>query len=165
MSSKNNAPVLDSTDRQILNILLEDATTAYADIAKRIHVSPGTVHVRMRRLQSLDIARPAFLNINYRKINYDICSFFGIFAEKANLIPQIVQQLQYIPEVTNAHLTAGTFSIFAQVICRDTAHLHKTTLKIQTIAGVQRVESFLSLEQPIHRPIYLKDDFYFEEND
>ena len=65
MSSKNNAPVLDSTDRQILNILLEDATTAYADIAKRIHVSPGTVHVRMRRLQSLDIARPAFLNINY----------------------------------------------------------------------------------------------------
>lgn len=165
MSSKNNESILDTTDRQILNILLEDANTAYAEIAKRIHVSPGTVHVRMRRLQSLDIARPAFLNVNYRKINYDISCFFGIFAEKATLIPQIIQQLQYIPEVVNAHLTAGTFGILAQIICRDTAHLHKTTLKIQSIAGVQRVESFLSLEQPIHRPIYLKDDFYFEEND
>lgn len=165
MFSRNKEPLLDDTDRQILNVLLQDANTTYADIAKQIHVSAGTVHVRMRRLNALNIAQPAFLNLNYRKISYDIISFFAIFADRADAYPNIAKQLQPISEVVAAHLTTGAFGLLIQVICRDTRHLHRTMQQLQQLPNVQRLDSFLSLDQPIHRPLYLKDDYYFDQHD
>lgn len=38
---------LDNLDRGILNALLENARTAYAELAKQFNVSPGTIHVRV----------------------------------------------------------------------------------------------------------------------
>ena len=44
-------PDIDEVDRQILSILMMDAKTPFTDIAKNIHVSGGTVHVRMRKME------------------------------------------------------------------------------------------------------------------
>ena len=162
MSYKTSITI-DEVDRQILNILLQDANTAYADIAKRIHVSAGTVHVRMRRLEKLGIANPAFLNINYRKIGYDISAFLGIKAEKAQYAPNIIRALEFIGEVTSADLTTGNYNVFAKVVCRDTTHLQITLQQIENLEYVKAVESFLSLQQTINRPIYIKDDYYYEQ--
>ena len=38
---------IDKLDRQILSILMKDAKIPYTDIAKKLFVSGGTVHVRM----------------------------------------------------------------------------------------------------------------------
>lgn len=160
---KNPNITLDETDRQILNILLEDANTAYADIAKRIHVSAGTVHVRMRRLEKLSIAKPAFLNINYRKIGYDISAFLGIKADKAQNATEILKALEYIGEIVQADLTTGKYNIFAKIICKDTNHLQLTLQNIENLDHVLSIESFLSLQQSINRPIYIKDEYYFEQ--
>ena len=75
---------IDETDRKILNILMEDANTSYVDIAKQIHVSPGTVHVRMKRLTKIGIVKKAFLNIDYAKLGFDVCAFLGIYLEKSS---------------------------------------------------------------------------------
>lgn len=46
---------LDAIDRQILQILMQDANTSYVDVAKQIHVSAGTIHVRMKNLKRLGV--------------------------------------------------------------------------------------------------------------
>jgi Lrp/AsnC family transcriptional regulator for asnA, asnC and gidA len=52
------------------------------------------------------------------------------------------------------HYTTGTYSMFAKVICRDTLHLREVlNEKIQIIKGVQRTETFISLEESIRRQI------------
>ena len=38
---------LDDTDRNILNLLIQDAKMPYTEIARKVNVSGGTVHVRM----------------------------------------------------------------------------------------------------------------------
>lgn len=163
MSYKNISITLDETDRQILNILLEDANTAYADIAKRIHVSAGTVHVRMRRLEKLGIANPAFLNINYRKIGYDITAFLRIKVDRAQNALQVLKALEYVGEIVQADLTTGKYNIFSKIICRDTTHLQITLQTIESMENVISIESCLSLQQTINRPIYIKDEYYFEQ--
>ncbi|MFM8866165.1 MAG: AsnC family transcriptional regulator [Limnohabitans sp.] len=42
---------LDNVDREILRHLLEDARKTYTDIAKELGVSPGTIHVRGKKLE------------------------------------------------------------------------------------------------------------------
>lgn len=150
---------IDSIDRKILNILMQNANTSYVDIAKRIHVSPGTVHVRMKRLLRLGIAKSAFLNVDYAKLGYDICAFLGVHLEKNSMYIDVIKALQKIPEVTNAHYTTGVYSIFVQVICKDTEHLRQVLYeKIQNIEGIQRTETFISLDESIYRPLEILEE-------
>jgi Lrp/AsnC family transcriptional regulator, regulator for asnA, asnC and gidA len=65
-------------------------------------------------------------------------------------------EMKKIPEVVDAHYTTGNYSIFAKIICRDTDHLREVlSKKLQAIKGIQRTETFISLEEAISRPLIL----------
>jgi Lrp/AsnC family transcriptional regulator, regulator for asnA, asnC and gidA len=150
---------IDDVDKQILAILMKDAKTPYTDIAKNIHVSGGTVHVRMRKMEQMGIVIGASLSVDYAKLGYDISAFLGIHLDKSSLYDEVAEQLKSIPEIVAAHYTTGLYSIFAKIICRDTNHL-KDVLhdKIQKIPGIQRTETFISLQESINRPIDISVD-------
>ena len=63
--------------KEILEILMRDATIPYTDIAKRLKVSSGTVHVRMKKLTQLGIIRSVNLHVNPEKLGFDITAFSG----------------------------------------------------------------------------------------
>jgi Lrp/AsnC family transcriptional regulator, regulator for asnA, asnC and gidA len=150
----NRLTELDEVDRQILSILMKDAKTPYTDIAKQIHVSGGTIHVRMKKLEQLGIVTGASLSIDYTKLGYDISAFLGIYLDKSSLYDEVAFELEQIPEVLTAHYTTGSYSIFAKIVCRDTSHLKEVLHdKIQKINGIQRTETFISLQESINRPI------------
>lgn len=151
---------LDKTDRQILAILMRDANTPYTDIAKRIHVSGGTIHVRMKKLRQMGIVQSANLQVDYSKLGYDISAFLGIYLDKSSLYSSVIQELERISEVVEAHYTTGIYNIFARIICKDTDHLRRILHdKLQHIDGIQRTETFISLEESVSRPIDIEEDF------
>ena len=74
-----------------------------------------------------------------------------------------------IPEIVSAHYTTGLYNIFTKLICRDTNHLRDVLHSIQEIPGIQRTETFISLEAGIERNLFLDtsengeiDDAFFE---
>lgn len=145
---------LDELDKQILAILMHNSKTPYTDIAKKLFVSGGTIHVRMNRMVEMGIVQGYNLNIDYGKLGYDITAFLGIYLDKSSLYDQVAEELEQIPEVVNVHYTTGLYSIFAKIICRDTIHLREVLHdKIQKISGIQRTETFISLEESIQRPV------------
>ena len=145
---------IDNIDLKILSILMHDAQTPYTEIAKKVHVSGGTVHVRMKKLKNLGVVLGSNLSIDYSKLGYDITAYLGIYLDKSSLYSQVSEQLKAIPEVVGAHYTTGNYSIFAQIVCKDTQHLRQVLHdKIQRISGIQRTETFISLEESINRPI------------
>ena len=143
---------LDPLDLKILEILVADANLPYTEIGQRLDVSGGTVHVRMKKMESLGIVRGAQLLIDYSKIGWDISAFLGIYLDKSSLYEDVAKQLEKIPEVVNIHYTTGIYSIFAKIICRDTQHLREVLHdKIQRVTGIQRTETFISLEESLIR--------------
>ncbi len=149
-------PDIDKLDRQILSILMKDAKMPYTDIAKKLFVSGGTVHVRMRKLEELGIVKQANLKVDYGHLGYDISAFIGIYLDKSSLFKDVIKALKSIPEVVAAHYTTGNYSIFLRIICKDTDHLREVlSEKIQGIEGIQRTETFISLEENINRPIHI----------
>ena len=153
--SQNFEP--DNLDLQILGILMEDATIPYTEIAKKLIVSGGTIHVRMKKMQDLDVIKGSHLMIDPQKIGYDICAFLGIFLEKGSQYKDAVENLKKVKEIVELHYTTGSYSMFAKIVCRDTNHLrHVLNEDIQGIKGIQRTETFISLEESIKRQITLE---------
>ena len=149
---------IDKLDKQILSLLIKDAMTPYTEIAKELIISTGTVHVRMKKLTDMGVVLGSHLEIRPSKVGYDICAFLGIFLEKGSEYHECVAHMKKIPEIVELHYTTGVYSMFAKIICRDTQHLREVLNEhIQTIQGVQRTETFISLEESIKRQVEIRE--------
>ncbi|GAA4000481.1 Lrp/AsnC ligand binding domain-containing protein [Hymenobacter fastidiosus] len=147
---------LDDTDRKILALLVEDAKIPYTEIARKVNVSGGTVHVRMARLEELGIVKGATLKMDYQKLGYGVSAFLGIYLLKSSVYHSVAEQLREIPEVVNIHFTTGAYGVFARLVCRDTQHLRDVLYnRVQLIEGIERTETLISLEETLNRPIQL----------
>ncbi|MBK9256848.1 MAG: Lrp/AsnC ligand binding domain-containing protein [Saprospiraceae bacterium] len=156
--SRKKIQDLDETDSKILSILAKDARLSYAEIGKMLFVSPGTVHARVKKLTDAKLIKGINADLDYAALGFDICAFLGIYLEKSNMYENVKAELSKIPEVVDAHYTTGVYSIFAKIICRDTEHLREVlSKKLQNIKGIQRTETFISLEESINRPLILSD--------
>ena len=156
MEKRNDNFELDNLDTQILSILMNNASIPYTEIAKKLIVSGGTIHVRMKKMEELGIIRGSNLIINPQKIGFDITAFLGIYLEKGSQYNHAVEQLKQVKEVVELHYCTGTYSMFAKIVCRDTTHLRKVLNEdIQSVKGIQRTETIISLEESIKRQISL----------
>ena len=145
---------IDNTDLKILSILMDNAKKPYTDVAKKVYVSGGTVHVRMRKMEEMGIVKGTTLLLDYNKLGYDILAFMGIYLQNSSMYDRVIEKLKLIHEVVTINYTTGNYSIFVKLRCRDTNHL-KDVLhdKIQTIDGIERTDTFISLEESLNRHI------------
>ena len=145
---------LDELDYQILDLLIKDSRTPYLEIARICHVSGGTIHVRMKKMEELGIIKGTRILLNLPKLGYDVCCFVGIYIDKTSSYDLVFEELSKIKEVVELHLTTGTYSVFAKVVCRNISDLQNILLnKINPITGIQRTDTIISLNQPIDRNI------------
>ena len=148
---------IDNTDLKILQILMKDAKKPYTEVAKKVFVSGGTVHVRMRKLEEMGVIRGTTVIIDPSKLGLDLMAFLGIYLEKSSLYDQVFKQLENIPEISTIHYTTGNYNMFAKIHCRNTNHL-KNLLhdSIQEIDGIARTETIISLEESLNRNINIE---------
>lgn len=145
---------IDDLDRDILNLLIEDAKTPYTEIAAKLIVSPGTIHVRMKKLEDLGIVVKSTLIVDPIKLGYDMTAFLGVYLEHGSDYELVIEQLEKIPEVVEAYFTTGDYSIFLKIHCRNTQHLYDLlNHKIQSIKSVIRTDTLISLAESIKRQI------------
>ena len=147
---------IDNIDRGILSELMINAKVPYTEIAKKLIVSAGTIHVRMKKMEEAGIVKNSRLHINYELLGFDMTAFLGIYLEKGSTYTDVIQQLNLIPEIIEAHYTTGVYSIFAKIRCKNTKHMRQIlNEEIQSIKGIQRTETIISLEQSIDKHIIL----------
>lgn len=147
---------IDNVDLAILNILTLDAKKAYTDVARKVHVSGGTVHVRMNKMEQAGIVNGSTLILDFAKLGYGLTAFLGIYLSKSSLYDEVFINLKEIMEIVSLHYTTGNYSMFIKLLCKDTGHL-KDILhdKIQKIDGIVRTETIISLEESLHRNVTL----------
>lgn len=141
---------LDEIDHQILDMLIDNTRTPFTDIAKKLDISAGTVHVRVRKMEESGIIKGSTLTIDYEKLGYTFVAYIGIFLEKNHQTQFVLERLTNIPYVTVAHITTGKYNIFCKIRARDTKHAKEIIYMIDDIQGVSRTESMISLEETIN---------------
>ncbi len=150
---------IDKLDLRIINEMMQNASVSYADLGKKLLVSGGTIHVRMKKLHELGIIKGNKMQVNMEMIGYDVIAFVGIYLEKSSLYYSVAQELKDIPEIVRLNYTTGNWSIFVEIVCKNIQQL-RTILhdQLQKINGIERTETIISLEETMNRSINISPE-------
>ena len=159
MDPKNSSKLnidksLDKLDLQIIQHMMLDAEVSYADLGKQLFVSGGTIHVRIKKLEELGIVQGKKLAVDMKVLGYDVIAFIGIYLEKSSLYDSVAEALQKIPQIVRLNYTTGNYSMFAEIVCKDIQQLRFVLHdELQKIKGIERTETFISLEESFSRNV------------
>lgn len=141
---------MDDIDYQVLEILIENCRTPFTEIAKKLLVSAGTVHIRVKKMEEQGIIKGSTLILDYEKMGYTFIAYVGLYTGNSSFSIKIIDEINKIPEVTVAHLTTGKFSVYCKIRAKNTKHAKEIIFKLSNIEGVGRTESSISLEEVIN---------------
>lgn len=142
---------IDDTDRRIIAALQVEGRRPFSRIAREVGVSESAVRYRVKRLEAAGVVQVVGIADPLR-IGFDLMALVGIKVLPGHT-DEVVGALQALPEASYVAVTAGTFDVFVEVICRETAHFTRLLVdRIQGIEGVADTQSFLVLE--IHKMAY-----------
>lgn len=155
MSVKFN---LDKLDFQILQEMMTSSEISYADLGKKLFVSGGTIHVRIKKMQDLGVVKGNRLAVDLKLIGYDVIAFIGIYLEKSSLYDTVAKELKKIPEIVRLCYCTGNYSMFAEIVCKDISQL-KLVLhdELQKIKGIERTDTIICLEESFSRVVQVAE--------
>ncbi|MBG9375804.1 Lrp/AsnC ligand binding domain-containing protein [Panacibacter sp. DH6] len=145
---------LDKLDYQIIQEMMANAEISYADLGKKLFVSGGTIHVRIKKLEEVGIVKGTRLSVDLKALGYDVIAFIGIYLEKSSLYDTVAKDLRKIPEIVRLNYTTGNYSMFAEIVCKDIQQLRYVLHdELQKIKGIERTETFISLDESFARNV------------
>lgn len=141
---------LDEIDHQILDMLIDNTRIPFTDIAKKLLISAGTVHVRVKKMEDSGIIKGSSLTLDYQKLGFSFIAYVGVFLQNTSQTQFVLERINDIPNVTVAHITTGKFNIFCKIRAKDTTHAKEIIFMLDDIDGVYRTETMISLEESIN---------------
>ncbi|WP_216663689.1 MULTISPECIES: Lrp/AsnC family transcriptional regulator [unclassified Lentimicrobium] len=145
---------IDSMDKQILDILMENARTPITLIARKLKISGAAIHQRLKKLKDAGVITGSKFALSPQGLGYHSLAFVGI---QVNLTSgqthhQVFDMILNIPEVVECHSITGKYSYMLKIYAHSNEHLKKILVeKIQSIIEVTSTETFLSLEEGFNR--------------
>ena len=140
---------IDTIDRKIINLLLEDGRMAASEIARQIGITERSVRYRIERLINNDVIKISAV-VNPEALGYTIIA--DVFIEvEPGLIDQVARRLAEHENVTYVACSIGERDISAQVVARDNAEVYALATEfIGKLPGVRKTTTSIV-------PIRLKD--------
>ncbi len=143
---------LDQVDRQIMAALKEDGRMPFAEIARRLDVSPGMVRERYHRLVQNGILQVVAVT-NPLRVGYGMMTLIGIKVE-GNRLREVAHQVADFEEVIYLVLCTGAYDILVEVVCHDNTDLLQfLTERLRAVEGIRDTQSFVYLD--IVKEIYV----------
>ena len=82
---------LDEVDHQILDMLIDNTRIPFTDIAKKLLISAGTVHVRVKKMEDAGIIMGSSLVLDYDKLGYSFIAYVGVFLNNTSQTKFVLQ--------------------------------------------------------------------------
>ena len=147
---------LDKLDYQIIQEMMSNAEISYADLGKKLFVSGGTIHVRIKKLEDSGIVKGRRLAVDLKALGYDVVAFIGIYLEKSSMYDTVAKELKKIPQVVRVNYTTGNYGMFIEIVCKDIQQLRFVLHdELQKIKGIERTETIISLEESFSRNVMI----------
>ena len=138
------AKVMDELDRRILSLIQYNARASFAKIAKRLGVSEGTIHIRVKKLQERGVIKGFYTILSPEKLNKSLTAFIAI---KVNPLEyqDVLSKLIEVPDIYEIHDVTGEFYAILKVRTRDKDSLAKIIDQIGAIKGVLSTQTMVVL--------------------
>ncbi len=138
--------VLDEFDKRIIHKLEEDGRMPFSQIAEELRISNTMVHKRINKLMRNQIITKINPTYNEKRLGYAYGAFTGITLDKEHKTQEVIKALKKIPEVTECHFIAGSYTLYLRIFAKDQEDLRRILYDtIDNIDGVAKTESMIDL--------------------
>jgi Lrp/AsnC family transcriptional regulator, leucine-responsive regulatory protein len=140
---------LDQIDTVLLTALQAEGRLRLEDLARRVELSPSSVHDRLRRLQRDGVIRKWTIAVAPEALGLTILAFVGVRA--ARPCAELVEPLGQIREIEEFHSVAGQLSFLLKLRATSTEHLLTLVERIKLIPGIESTETTVVLKSYLER--------------
>lgn len=140
---------MDRYDRQILNILQEDASVPVAEIGERVGLTSTPCWRRVQKLEDSGIIRKRVALLDAAKLNVGVTVFVSIRTSQHNVkwLKTFHDLVASIPEVTEFYRMAGDTDYLLRVVVPDIAAYDAVYKKLIQGVELADVSSSFAMEQ------------------
>ncbi|PXY22991.1 Lrp/AsnC family transcriptional regulator [Prauserella muralis] len=137
---------LDATDREILELLREDARRTLSDIAARVTLSTAAVKRRIDRLQEAGVILGYTVRVDHSKLGWGVEAFTELRFFGTTNVDEIVQTTTRMPEAQAVFTIAGDPDALVWLRVRDMAHLQRTIDELRRSHRVTSTKTLIVLD-------------------
>ncbi|GAU80464.1 Lrp/AsnC family transcriptional regulator [Bosea sp. BIWAKO-01] len=143
---------LDAMDRKLLGILVEDATTSYAELGERVGLSPPAAHERVKRLRRSGAIRRVAALIDPEATGKTLLAFVHVDTTGWGKTTALMA-IETHPEVEEIHSVAGDTCMLLKVRTESTHALEGLLARLYDTPGVKATRSYVVLSTYLERPV------------
>jgi Lrp/AsnC family leucine-responsive transcriptional regulator len=142
---------MDTVDRQILALLVDDGRRTYDDLARRVALSAPAVKRRVDRLRSTGALRGFTAIVDHSALGASTEALIELFFAPGTPLDEVAATLRHHPEVVEAWSVTGEADAIARVRARDNADLERVIIELQAGGPVERTRSAVVLSRLVGR--------------
>jgi Lrp/AsnC family leucine-responsive transcriptional regulator len=142
--------LLDDYGRNLLHALQEDARLSYADLGRRVGLSPSATAERMRRMEEDGIIRAYTIEIDREALGLPILAYVRMTCEGQRYQP-FLKFVITLPEVRECHHVTGGEAFILQVTTASITELERT---IERLLPYGIPTTSIVLSSPVVRRAY-----------
>ena len=129
---------MDDIDKEILNIIQNDATISYQKIGTKLGVGTSTIHYRIEKMKKQGIITSISAMINPEKIGFDATAVIGLNVEPLQM-DEIAEHILKFDEVQTVATSSGDHDLIIQIIAENGKEIWRfINTHIKTIQGVDK---------------------------
>src|SRR5438045_9185293 len=116
--------LLDETGRKLLSLLQKDARISFAELGRRIGLSPAATAERMRRMEEVGIIRGYRVDLDREALGFPVLAIVRLSCEGSKYRPflKAVKSLDYVAE---CHHVAGGDAFILKVVAESVEALER----------------------------------------
>ncbi|PQA60677.1 MULTISPECIES: Lrp/AsnC family transcriptional regulator [Siphonobacter] len=141
---------LDTIDRQLLNLLQENALLTVRELAERVHLSITPVHDRIKKLENQGIIEKYVALINRKRIGRGmmVYCFITLDKQRQESFQEFNEAIRQLPEVLECSVVSGNFDYLLKVIVSDMeAYNTFYQSKLSVLHSVSHMSSSFVMEE------------------
>ncbi len=125
---------LDDVDRQLLDLLQEDARYAAIELAEAVGVSDNTVHNRMERLEEAGVITGYTTTVDHDRAGLSLYFHFTCTARISDRA-DVAEEVMAIPEVIEAtELMTGQDNLHVRMVAADDEDITRLARRLDELA-------------------------------
>ncbi len=114
--------LLDSTGRQLLRALQENARLSYSELGRRVGLSSPAVTERVRRLEEAGLITGYHAEVNPVPLGYGVLAFIRL-TTPTDKYPRVLELAKHLPEIRECHHVTGGEAFILKVLATSIPHL------------------------------------------
>ena len=135
---------MDTTDKNILNIMQEDARISNAELARRLGMAPSGILERVKKLESSGVIERYETRVNHKMLGRSLTTFIQVDTDERLGDINVGLLLAKIPEVQEVYDVTGKHSYLVKARVKD-SDAHSQLLKKMGELGVKTARTTVVL--------------------